>query len=457
MPTSTSWRRLLGAAGAAVLSLGFAGGAAAGTGAAAAAVTAGFVPAVGVHPPHQLAGRVVPGRSTGSDVVFSCQKPGAPLACYGPAQIRHAYGIDKVIANGFTGKGKTIVIIDAYQSPRIRQDLKAFDTAFGLRAPELKIVAPDGLTPFDPTDANQVGWAGEITLDVEWAHAVAPGAKIVLALARSNNDNDLLRVQQYVANHRLGDVVSQSFGEAESCFGVNADGSHQPGTTITALHKVFQTAAAKKMTVFAAAGDSGAAQPTCDGQGLKLAASTPASDPLVTGVGGTQLFANLTTGAYKGEVVWNEEEQFGSRAVGGGGFSKYFGRPGFQQGVGHLPGRGVPDISYDAAIDHGVLVAYSVNQPAGSFFIFGGTSSGSPQWAGLAAIADQKNGRDLGTINPSLYSIARSQPGAFHDITAGNNSAGGVGGFTAGTGWDAASGLGSPVANKLIPALTAAQ
>ena len=124
-----------------------------------------------------------------------------------------------------------------------------------------------------------------------------------------------------VDNNRLGDVLSQSFGEAESCYGVNADGSHQPGTTLAAQHKIFQQAAAKNMTVFAAAGDSGSTQPTCDGAGAMIAASTPASDPLVTGVGGTQLFANPVSGKYDHEVVWNEEAQFGFRSSGGGGFS----------------------------------------------------------------------------------------------------------------------------------------
>lgn len=419
----------------------------------------GARPAVSVNPPHVVATRTpstdLAAKAAGA--IFSCQMPGAAVRCYGPQQIRHAYGIDSLLAAGYGGQGKTIVIVDAYQSPTIRRDLAAFNQVFGLVGADLQIVAPDGLTPFDPADANMAGWAQEISLDVQWAHATAPRAKIILALAKSNNDNDLQSVLSYVVDHRLGDVVSQSFGEAEKCYGVNADGTTQPGTTLAAQHRIFARAAAKRVTVFASAGDSGSTQPTCDGTAAMISASTPASDPLVTGVGGTQLFANPLTGRYQREVVWNEEATYGSRAVGGGGFSSVYAVPGFQQSLGSLPSRGVPDVAYNAAINGGVLVAYSATEPAGTFFLFGGTSAGSPQWAGIAADIAQLNRAPLGDINPALYQIARRTPAAFRDITKGQNGSGGLGGYTAGTGWDAASGLGTPQVGALSLALAGAR
>jgi subtilase family serine protease len=425
-----------------------------------ASATTGFQPATRGAPPRRSAGHpnaTSPSlRAAPSSVVFGCQSAAASVRCYGPDQMRHAYGVDDLVDAGYTGAGRTIVIVDAFQSPTIRQDLADFDTVWGLPDANLRIVAPQGQVRYDPNDANQVGWAGEISLDVEWAHAIAPGADLVLALARTNNDIDIQDTLAYVANHRLGDVVSQSFGEAEACYGVNADGTRQPGARLSVEHAIYQRAVARGMTLVASAGDSGSTEPTCDGKGAMIAASTPASDPLVTGVGGTQLFADPVTGAYDHEVVWNEEARFGFRTSGGGGFSSVYGVPGFQQSLGSLPSRGVPDVSYDAAIDGGVVVAFSAGvYPRGTFFIFGGTSSGAPQWSGIVADVAQLNGRSLGDINPALYSIARSTPGAFHDIMVGQNGDYGLGGFTAGTGWDAASGLGSPVAGTLGPALAA--
>lgn len=434
--------------------------------AAAAATTAGAAlaapappasgaisPAVNGGPPKVKTASPSPGaRAQASGVVFGCQSATATPHCYGPDQMRTAYGTDKLIKAGYSGKGRTIVIVDAYQSPTLRSDLAAFNTVWGLPTAPLKIVAPDGLTPFDPKDANMQGWASEINLDVQWAHAMSPNAKVVLVLAKTNNDNDIQSAVKYAVDHDLGDTMSMSFGEAESCYGVNADGTQQPGTTLAAQHAIMAKAMRQKMTVFASAGDSGSTQPTCDGKGNMIAASSPASDPYVTSVGGTQLFANPVTGRYQREVVWNEEKTFGFRTSGGGGFSNTYGVPWWQNKVGSLPSRGVPDVSYDAAINGGVIVAFQ-----GSFYIFAGTSSGSPQWAGIATDVAQLNKGRLGLINPALYQIARQTPSAFHDITRGENGDFGLGGYTAGTGWDAASGLGSPVVNTLALSLAARQ
>lgn len=443
------------AVGALVVSQAVAGSTAAtaagASGRTAVHATSGMVPAIGVHPPHQKAGAVAPGVQPNYPIVFNCQKQNAPLTCYGPDQMRTAYGFDTLINAGYDGTGRTIVIVDAFSDPALRRDVKIFDQVFGLPAPRLSIVAPDGMTPFDKNDPNQVGWSGEIALDVEYSHAMAPGAKIVLVLAKSNQDSDLQSALKYVADNNLGDVVSQSFGEAESCYGVNADGSHQPGVTLAAGHSIYTQMNAEGITAFASAGDSGSAQPTCDGNGYKLAASTPASDPAVTGVGGTQLFADPRTGAYDHEIVWNEGRTFGDAT--GGGFSSHFGQPVWQRSRGDFPGRGVPDVSYDAAINHGVLVAWSVQAPPGTFYIFGGTSSGSPQWAALTAITDQLNNGRLGNINPSLYRMSQSD---FHDVTRGNNALHGVPGYTAAPGWDPTTGLGSPYAGRVALGLAAA-
>jgi subtilase family serine protease len=412
---------------------------------AAAAASGSMTPAIGVSPHYTVAGHV---DSTPNDTTFSCQLTD-PAGCYGPTQIRAAYGVDKLAAHGLTGKGRTIVIVDAFQSPTIQHDLTTFDTVFGLPDPEFQIVAPDGLTPFDPADGNQVGWSGEITLDVEWAHAVAPAAKIVLVLAKSNDDADILSATKFAVDHNIGDVISQSFGEAEQCMAPDQ---------LTAQHALFAKATAKGMTLLASSGDQGAAQPTCDSTSFFKAASTPASDPNVTGVGGTRLFADGQTGAYTSESVWNEPA-FAS--AGGGGISVKYRAP-FYQLAQRLPMRGVPDISYNAAIIGGVLAVWSSSgQGENLVFRFGGTSAGSPQWAGLIALADQLRHGRVGAINTALYSLALSPTvygTLFHDVTTGDNTYHGdvtVDGFAAKRGWDAASGLGTPKANLLVPALAA--
>jgi subtilase family serine protease len=406
------------------------------------AVRGTMSPAIGVHPHYAVAGRV----GANPDVTFSCQTTD-PAGCYGPAQIRAAYGIDKLGNHGVDGRGRTIVIVDAFQSPTIGHDLATFDGLFGLPAPSFTQIAPDGLTPFDQNDANQVGWAGEITLDVEYAHAVAPAANIDLVLAKSNDDADILSATRYAVDHNLGDVISQSFGEAEQCM--------RPDL-LDAQHKLFARASAKGITLLASSGDDGAAQPTCDNTSFFKAASTPASDPNVTGVGGTRLIADGLTGAYSSESVWNEPD---FQAGGGGGFSVEYGTPSYQRSL-HLPSRGVPDISYNAAIIGGVLAVWSSSgQGADLVFRIGGTSAGSPQWAGLIALADQLRHGRVGGINTTLYALSHSSRlynALLHDVTTGDNTFHGpvtVDGFSAVKGWDAASGLGTPKADALVPTL----
>lgn len=373
---------------------------------------------------------------------FSCQNPGASVRCYAPTQIRTAYDIQRVLDAGITGKGTTIVIIDAFQSPTIQQDLNLFDKTFGLHAPTLHIIAPFGLTPFNPNDPTQVSWSAEISLDVEWSHAIAPDATIDLVLAKSNMDADLLSVTKYAVDHNLGNVISQSFSEAESCV---------DPTIVAQEHAVYQQAVAEGITLFASTGDTGAAQYSCDGSTLILSAGFPATDPLVTSVGGTYLNANPQSGRYHGEKAWND-----SFGASGGGFSILYPRPLYQEGANHNSQRGVPDLSFDADVNGGVLVVWGEGpNGAHGIYIFGGTSVGSPAMAGEIALVNQAFGKRLGNLNKSLY-LSLGIPGTyqivFHDITVGTNTFTGAGsngkvvtinGYSTRTGWDAVTGQGT--------------
>jgi subtilase family serine protease len=416
-----------------------------------------------VHPEISLAG------SKGPNVTFGCQS--LPMdgslgpRCYQPAQIQNAYNITPLLKHGINGTGRTIVVVDAYGSPTIASDLQTFDATMGLPNPSFTEITPAGSPPpFDINDPNQFGWSVETTLDVEWAHVTAPGANIVLAVAPSSNDSDILNTTTYVVDHNVGDVISQSFGEAEACM---------DPTLLSEQHALFAKAVRQGITLFASSGDSGASQPSCDpnSSAALFAASTPASDPNVTGVGGTTLTADPTTGAYQSETAWTEPT-FGCNPpalaptdvnCSGGGFSSIYARPFYQSGLVKNRARGVPDVAYNAGVVGGVLI-YSATLnaaeavPPTSFFIVGGTSAGSPQWAGLAADADQLGHHRMGNIDPALYSIARAKKlyaAAMHDITIGNNDVAEIGGdgYNAGPGWDPVTGLGTPNAAVLVPLL----
>jgi subtilase family serine protease len=412
--------------------------------------------------------------------LFSCQVGLSTGQCYDPYQMRTAYGVDSLIASGYAGSGKTIVIVDAFQDANLITDLNYFINFYGLPSlnglgspndPNLGTftqVAPDGLGPVDD------GWAGEITLDVEWAHAIAPGANITLVLSADNSDESILSALNYAIDHKLGDVISMSFGEADTCL----------GTDLTnAWHQAFVHATQKGITLFASSGDQGAVQPSCDGNSWIKATSSPASDPLVTSVGGTELHAadyclaslgcdpssNPAPGTYLSEIGWNEGDPYGDfgnvfglgTIAGGGGFSTVWDEPAYQQGtINGGKQRGVSDVSYNGSILHGVLVRFY-----GGWYRFGGTSAGSPQWAALIAIADQVAGYNYGFINAALYKIGQGKQhysNAFNDVTSGTNSAlefdannnpVDITGFDAGTGWDAFTGLGSPKTASIVSQL----
>ena len=389
-----------------------------------------------VHPLFRYAGK-----STGATKTFSCQSATANPSCYSPQALLKAYGIQRVHDAGVKGKGTSIVIIDAYGDPTVQQDLKVFDDTFNLPAADLKVIAPYGVPTFDINDPIQVDWSGETALDVESAHAVAPEAKIILVEATSSSDQDLENALEFVVDHRLGNVISQSYGEAESCV---------DPTLLKAQHRTFEKAAAEGISVFASSGDDGAAQPSCDGLSFVKEASNPASDPLVTAVGGTHLDATQTDGTYKSETTWND--MYGAT---GGGYSTLYSRPSYQRGFVQGKARGIPDVAYSGDVNGGLLISWSGGDPTmvGTIYIFGGTSAGSPQWAAMVDLVDSVFGLQ-GNINPLLYQfVARTEYSqVFHDITTGNNtvmignadgSTSTIEGFDAGTGWDAVTGLGS--------------
>jgi subtilase family serine protease len=411
--------------------------------------------------------------------LFSCQVGLSVGACYDPYQMRRAYQVDGLIAQAFDGTGQTIVIVDAFQNPNLVNQIAFFNAFYGLPPTALTQVAPDGLAPFDPSDANMVGWAEEISLDVEWAHAIAPGARIVLVLAKTNSDTDILSALKYAVDNNLGNIISMSFGENESCLDT---------ATTLAYHDVFANATRKNITLFASSGDEGAALSTCDGSSWVKAVSNPASDPLVTGVGGTELRAamycltalgcdpnsNPPFGTYLSEITWNEGLPYGDFGAvfgfgtvsTGGGFSVVYEEPPYQKAT--LPGgkqRAVPDVGYNAAILHGVLAYLEFPGIDTGFYRFGGTSAGAPQWTAITAIANQRAGHPLGFLNSAIYQIGKlkkTSPAAFHDVTSGTNSslqfdANGhpvdITGFSAATGWDPVTGFGTPIATNGVDLL----
>ena len=415
-------------------------------------------------------GRADPGPPSTAD----CEKA-YRIACYGPAQLRRAYDLPALYARGVTGRGATIVIVDSFGSPTIRHDLGVFDQAYGLPAPPaFRIIAPAGRVPgYDPANSDMVGWASETTLDVEWAHAVAPGAKILLVETPVSETEgvhgfpQIIAAEKYVLNHHLGDVISQSFSATEETFPAKS--------ALQALRGAYQLARKDRVTVLTASGDAGAADLGQD-QTTYFAfrvTSWPDSDPLVTGVGGTQLHFTAQ-GAPAAPTAWNDtynpsanEFTNGNKGpnplAGGGGLSIFFTRPGYQQSVRDVVGgsRGVPDISMSAACD-GAVDTYSSYQGAPSGWSPEcGTSEATPLFAGIVALADQVAGHSLGLINPALYQLAAAHQPGLVDVTSGNNTVSftqdgreqTVTGFTARPGYDLATGLGTVNAPYFVPEL----
>ncbi len=416
------------------------------------------------------------------------------IVCYSPSFVKKAYEFPST--STLDGSGQTIVIVDAFGSPTIASDLSLFDTRFGISAPpSFTIFCGNSPTPLDPSTCpvvninvnprhDEFGWTIETSLDVEYAHAMAPGANIVLDVASTSSGNAINDAETAAIAAYPGAIFSQSFGIPE----IFLTGNGNPGQ-VSQAQANYANGVAKGDTFFASAGDTGA------DFGFGVAMSNfPGSDLHNTAVTGTQglpynatgtltpcttstpfsctsglssyhgpcvlgrtIAPNCVPDGYGGEQVWNEPS-FG--AATGGAPSLLFGAPSYQAGLG-LSARG-PDVAYNAAIDGGVLVVYGgFGSPV--FFIVGGTSAGSPQWAGIAALANQARASagkgPIGDLNPTLYAIYHSARYStdFHDITVGNDQlVGSSVGFSAGAGYDVASGIGSPIVDQLVVDLAAA-
>jgi subtilase family serine protease len=412
--------------------------------------------------------------------------PGRPLPwiiCgYAPSQVDAAYGLDRLHAQGLDGRGQTIGIVGAFFSPTIRQDADHFARRFGL--PRLdghgyrELVAP-GTQRFPRDAAEAQSWYIEQALDVEWAHAAAPGARIVYVGA-ANDARGLDQAIAYAVDRHIADVISNSWGLPEA---LASRGE------IHALDAVFQQAAAQGIGVYFASGDDGDNAAAIG----RVSAGFPDSSPWVTSVGGTSLAVGQG-GRYLWETGWGTTSsdwtghRWSPAAPGdflygaGGGVSHVFAQPAWQAGV--VPAadaawkgvvrRAEPDLAMVADPQTGVLFSQTYVDPNGRERIIdswiGGTSLAAPLVAGTMALADQRAGHAHGLIDPALYRLAGT--GAFRDVDGPRGLAVLRNGLdlngaivtrlralgldsSLGTapGWDPVTGLGSPVADALVSAL----
>ena len=283
------------------------------------------------------------------------------------------------------------------------------------------------------------GWAWETSLDVEYAHALAPGASIVLAetpaTGSGSTERQVMETEEYVVNHHLGAVIGQSFSGTEA--GFSSEAQLQP------LRAGILDAYSHHVTILAASGDAGATTAAANGPGYytRREVNWQASDPLVTGVGGTQL---IESGASYTSVAWNDtydvavdKSWSGTEDpiphATGGGRSALFARPSYQNGVKSITGasRGVPDIAMSAACN-GAVAVYSSFQPGKVGWSEGcGTSEATPEFAAIVALADQVAGRWLGLINPTLYQLVGEHAPGLVNVTSGDNSVSFYGGSPA--------------------------
>ena len=319
------------------------------------------------------------------------------------------------------GSGQTIAIVDAYNDPNLASDVATFSSKFGLPAANLKVVSQTGTSTLPATSAD---WSLEISLDVEWAHAIAPQANILLVEAKSSSLSDLLTAVNYARNYTGVSVVSMSWGTDEFRGETSYDSYFTTPTGHTGV------------TFVASSGDSGTT-------------TWPSVSSNVLAVGGTTLTLT-SSGTYSSETAWSDS---------GGGVSSYEALPSYQKMIGiSASGRVTPDVSYDADPNSGFLVYDSVAASGSSgWMVIGGTSAGAPQWAGIVAIANEgRVANGLSTLTQAnamiytLYATRSSQD--FYDVTSGRNTSG----FSAMKGYDAVTGLGSPIVSSLLGDLTKA-
>jgi hypothetical protein len=372
-------------------------------------------------------------------------------AGFTPAAIRTAYGVNKL---AWDGRGQVVAVVGAYDNPGIFASLDAFDSRFGRTASGptfsqeygpassfLTVLGQDGgraLPGTDPTGAGAVNWEAEEALDVEWVHALAPGARVVLVEARSPSLADLMTAVATAAGLPGVSVVSMSWGVVEGRDVVAQDEARYDSYLTT-------PAGHQGVTFVASTGDLGAGVP-----------QYPAFSPNVISVGGTSLAVGGSN-SYSGEVAWGYYDASSGTFVGsGGGVSRFEPEPLYQSGVQSTGHRTTPDVSFVADPATGAWVADAYNLAGDNpWEVAGGTSLAAPSWAGLLALANQGRaaaGRaTLGSAGPTeaqqaLYGLGRAD---FHDVTAGNN------GYSAGVGYDLATGLGTPVADRLLADLAA--
>ena len=423
------------------------------------------------------------GPAPASVVVSDCLL--SPASCYLPYLFRVAYGIQPLLDSGIDGRGQTVTVLDPAPLPSgpagppasascpsltgscppppaglppaatdIRQDLAAFDSMFGLPAARIQVVTTlaGSAAPYQATS--------EEVQDLEIVHAVAPAAALrVVLLPSSVLGSPATATAGMLAGLRLAvsgtGVASISFGLGEHYF-----------TTAQAarMHAILLGAAADHVTVIASSGDNGGfsdSETPWEAATPVKEVSLPACDPLVLAVGGTALTANPATGAYISETAWNNVAlDAGVLGASGGGFSRLYARPAYQDSVSGIGAmRGVPDVAGDAAQQGGAPVVFA--DGAKRWIVqAGGTGAAAALWGGLVALADQDAGHALGLLNPAIYRIAGSSSyhTAFHDITTGNSYVtmaypAGTAGYRAGPGWDPVTGWGSPDAQVLVPLL----
>lgn len=412
------------------------------------------------------------GTSSASPTSPASTASGCPLdgglsgLAYSPEQMRVAYGVQPLCEQGFTGKGVTVAVIDSYGSPTLQEDFDTFSQRFHLPHVTLDIRSPLGTVPFDYSDTEMTGWAGETTLDVETIHAMAPDAQIVVLTSPVDETEgtaglpQFRQLEEYAVNNHLASIISQSFGASEISLNDKA------GKAELALWNTFYQAATtqQQVTFVGSSGDGGATDyaNAADALASQLASvpttSFPPDSPWVLAAGGTTLTVQGSgTGEQVREAGWSDS---------GGGFSQFSPEPAFQKG---LPSsvqtllanrRGVPDVAASADPARGMLIYLTIGPNDREWQVVGGTSASAPLWAGILAVGQQKAGHPLGYVNPAMYSIGTSAKAAqdFRDIISGNNSQPQVGvtGYDATAGWDPVTGFGAPQADKLLPDLIAA-
>jgi subtilase family serine protease len=392
--------------------------------------------------------------------------------CLSPEDLQQALNITPFYQFGYDGRGQTIVLLGAGYTTTLQDDLHRFDQTWGLPdPPSFQILQPHGPpTPYlcgdGSVDRLQVG----NTVAVEWAHAIAPGANLILLIG-SNGARSAAPPQNcvyssmkddlaYALNNHLGQIIS--LHDTYSELGQLTDTPDQKTAEqqfYSDTHALFQQAAQEQVTIVAATGDTGATtssdltQPNSYWQ--QASVSWPASDPYVLAVGGTSLSLNAA-GTYSGESIWDNKFEGASS----GGLSALYSEPGYQQ---HVPNqmlfqgrRGVPDVSFPARgfLIYGTFQTGLLGKISSGAWdhwdIQNSTGASAACWAGLIALANEVGGSPLGFIQPALY---RLQGQDQHDIVVGNNTFAGIKGYEAQTGYDLVSGWGTPDAQDFLIAL----